>query len=284
MLAFQAIISPGDTVVVIGPIWPNAMHAAQILGANVKSFSLRNAGDRWELELTELFHLLKRGVKALFINSPNNPTGWVANINDLKQILRFCREHGLWLICDDVYARLVYDDYTLAPSVMQLIDANDRVIVVNSFSKSWNMTGWRLGWLVAPPDMLQILAKLTEYNIAGPPTFVQFAGVSALKNGEHHVEQSRIAYNERRNLVCERLSRLRRVTFIKPQGAFYVFFSVEGQTDSLSFAKILVRDAEIGLAPGIAFGENGEGYLRLCFARQPSLLNSAIDRLEKLLD
>jgi len=284
MLAFQAIISPGDKVVVIGPIWPNAGHAAEILGAKVKSFSLRNTGEKWELDLTELFHLLKKGVKALFINSPNNPTGWVANIDDLEQILVFCRERGIWLICDDVYARLVYDDYTLAPSFMQLIDANDRVIVVNSFSKSWNMTGWRLGWLVAPPDMLQILAKLTEYNIAGPPTFVQFAGVSALRYGEHHVEQARIAYNERRNLVCRRLSRLRRITFVKPQGAFYIFFSVEGQTNSLAFAKMLLSEAEVGLAPGIAFGENGEGYLRLCFARKLSLLNRAIDRLEELLD
>ena len=202
---------------------------------------------------------------------------------ELEAIFAFCRDHGIWMVCDDVYARLVYDGRTLAPSVAQMAEPDDRVIVINSFSKNWNMTGWRLGWITAPPDLLQTLAKLTEYNIAGPPTFVQHAGIVALRDGEAHVAQSRAAFEERRDLVFRRLSSLNRIGMAKPKGAFYAFFSVEGEANSLAFAKRILHDAGVGLAPGTAFGDVGEGYLRLCFAVRPALLNQAMDRLERVL-
>ena len=282
MLAYQTILDPGDTVVIVGPIWPNAVHAAEVLSAQVRVVALREVDGKWTIDLDALFDALN-GAKALFINSPNNPTGWMAERAELEAIFAFCRDHGIWMVCDDVYARLVYDGRTLAPSVTQMAEPDDRVIVINSFSKNWNMTGWRLGWITAPPDLLQTLAKLTEYNIAGPPTFVQHAGIVALRDGEAHVAQSRAAFEGRRDLVFRRLSSLNRIGMAKPKGAFYAFFSVEGEANSLAFAKRILHDAGVGLAPGTAFGDVGEGYLRLCFAVRPALLNQAMDRLERVL-
>jgi aspartate aminotransferase len=283
MLAYQTILDPGDKVVIIGPIWPNAVHAAEVLGARTEIVALREVNGEWKIDLEALFAALGNGAKALFINSPNNPTGWMAERGDLEAIFAFCRQHGIWMVSDDVYARLVYDGRTLAPSVVELAEPDDRVIIINSFSKSWNMTGWRLGWLTAPPDLLLSLAKLTEYNIAGPATFVQHAGIVALREGEAHVARSRAAFEERRDLVYRRLSALNRIGMVKPKGAFYAFFSVEGETDSLALTKRLLHDAGVGLAPGTAFGDVGEGYLRLCFAASSALLNEAIDRLERVL-
>ncbi len=283
MLAYQTILDPGDKVVIIGPIWPNAVHAAEVLGARTEIVALREVNGEWKIDLEALFAALGNGAKALFINSPNNPTGWMAERGELEAIFAFCRQHGIWMVSDDVYARLVYDGRTLAPSVVELAEPDDRVIIINSFSKSWNMTGWRLGWLTAPPDLLLSLAKLTEYNIAGPATFVQHAGIVALREGEAHVARSRAAFEERRDLVYRRLSALNRIGMVKPKGAFYAFFSVEGETDSLALTKRLLHDAGVGLAPGTAFGDVGEGYLRLCFAASSALLNEAIDRLERVL-
>ena len=283
MLAYQTILDPGDKVVIIGPIWPNAVHAAEVLGARTEIVALREVNGEWKIDLEALFAALGNGAKALFINSPNNPTGWMAERGELEAIFAFCRQHGIWMVSDDVYARLVYDGRTLAPSVVELAEPDDRVIIINSFSKSWNMTGWRLGWLTAPPDLLLSLAKLTEYNIAGPATFVQHAGIVALREGEAHVARSRSAFEERRDLVYRRLSALNRIGMVKPKGAFYAFFSVEGETDSLALTKRLLHDAGVGLAPGTAFGDVGEGYLRLCFAASSALLNEAIDRLERVL-
>ena len=283
MLAYQTILDPGDKVVIIGPIWPNAVHAAEVLGARTEIVALREVNGEWKIDLEALFAALGNGAKALFINSPNNPTGWMAERGELEAIFAFCCQHGIWMVSDDVYARLVYDGRTLAPSVVELAEPDDRVIIINSFSKSWNMTGWRLGWLTAPPDLLLSLAKLTEYNIAGPATFVQHAGIVALREGEAHVARSRAAFEERRDLVYRRLSALNRIGMVKPKGAFYAFFSVEGETDSLALTKRLLHDAGVGLAPGTAFGDVGEGYLRLCFAASPALLNEAIDRLERVL-
>ncbi|MDP6473559.1 MAG: pyridoxal phosphate-dependent aminotransferase [Alphaproteobacteria bacterium] len=283
MLAYQTILDPGDTVVIIGPIWPNAVHAAEVLGASARIVALREVDGEWSIDLDELFAALDAGAKALFINSPNNPTGWMAERAELEAIFTHCRKNGIWMLCDDVYARLVYDGRSLAPSIAELAYPEDRVIIINSFSKNWNMTGWRLGWIMAPPDLLLTLAKLTEYNIAGPATFVQHAGIVALGDGEAHVARSRAAFEERRDLVYRRLGSLNRIGLIKPKGAFYAFFSVEGEHNSLALAKKILHDAAVGLAPGTAFGEVGEGYLRLCFAASPALLNEAMDRLERVL-
>ncbi len=279
MLSLQAVLSPGDRIVVVGPIWPNVVRAAEVIGAHVRMMPLTSDGGQWRLDLDHLFDLCAEGTKALFINSPGNPTGWMARRDELQAIFAFCRTRVIWLMADDVYARLVYTGAERAPSVIELAEPDDRVIAINSFSKSWSMTGWRLGWITAPPDLLFPLAMLTEYNIAGPATFVQHAGIAALEACDDHVERMRAAYADRREIACAGLAAIEGVRLGWPDGAFYVFFAIEGEADSMALAKRILAETGVGLAPGIAFGDEGEGYLRACFARRPDDLREAIGRL-----
>jgi aspartate/methionine/tyrosine aminotransferase len=281
-LAAQAIIDPGDRVVSIGPAWPNLAEVFRISGGEVEIQGLQVVDDRWTLDLDELLARLTPGTKAVLVNSPNNPTGWTLDDAGVKAILEHCRRLGIWIVADDVYSRIYRSD-DHAPGFVSIAEPGDRVISVNSFSKTWSMTGWRLGWIVAPAELEAPLAALTEYNIACAPPFVQAAGVAMLREGEPEVALLRQRLGEAYSVTAERLSAMRRVSFIESQGAFYSFFAVEGLTDSLGFAKQLVRETLVGLAPGIAFGTMGEGYLRLCYAQPVDRLNEAFDRLEMAL-
>ncbi len=281
-LAAQVLIDPGDRVVSIEPAWPNLSQVFRISGGEVEIQSLKPGEGRWVLDLDELLARLTADTRAVVINSPNNPTGWALDLDEARVILTHCRKHGIWIIADDVYSRL-YRGADFAPGILQLAEPEDRVISANSFSKAWSMTGWRLGWLVTPPELEQPLATLTEYNIACAPGFVQLAGAEMLRNGEDEVHLLRKRLAEAYAVTAKRLTALNRVTFYEPQGAFYCFFAVDGMTDSLAFAKKLVKEAGVGLAPGIAFGPMGEGYLRLCYAQPVDRLEEAFTRLQKAM-
>jgi aspartate aminotransferase len=199
-----------------------------------------------------------------------------------RAVLEFARARGIWIVADEVYARIVYDR-AVAPSFLEQALPDDRVIVVNSFSKTWLMTGWRLGWITAPRELLPTFEMLTEFNIAGPPGFVQQAGVTAVRDGEPLVAETVARYGRARDLTVERLSAMSRVTLPRPDAAFYAFFRVEGMRDTVALAKQLVLEAGVGLAPGEAFGPGGEGRLRLCFATSLPTLERAFDRLERFM-
>jgi aspartate/methionine/tyrosine aminotransferase len=181
-------------------------------------------------------------------------------------------------VSDEVYARIVYDR-PAAPSFLEQAAPDDRLIVVNSFSKSWAMTGWRLGWITAPAALGPTFEMLTEYNIAGPAGFIQRAGVVAVREGEPFVQEIVRRYGAARDLVMARIAAIPRLSLAPPAAAFYAFFRVDGMTDSLAFAKELLAATGVGLAPGAAFGAGGEGHLRLCFAATLPTLERAFDRL-----
>ena len=282
MIALQALVDAGDNVVLVGPMWPNAADCVRVMGGEAR-FAILDAGNQgWRLDLDRLRSLCDGRTRAIFVNSPGNPTGWMMESAEQSRLLDFARSQGLWIIADEVYARIVYDR-EVAPSFIDVAGPDDAVIVINSFSKAWCMTGWRLGWFTAPASLGDTLQKLTEFNIAGPTSFAQWGGVAALDQGEDFIALQRARLAESRALVAERLGRFRRVRFTPPAAAFYAFFAVEGLTDSVAECKRILHETGVGLAPGAAFGEAGEGHIRMCYAIAPARIAEALDRLAPVL-
>ena len=279
-LTALALIDSGDHVVCIDPVWPNLGESFKIAGGQIDSTSLIARDGRWHLDMEELLAKLTHKTKALLINSPNNPTGWVCSAEEQKPILDHCRKQGIWIVADDVYARL-YRHGSLAPGFQHLANADDLLISINSFSKAWSMTGWRLGWITAPATLEKTFAHLTEFNIACPAGFIQEAGLAMIEQGEAEVSLLQHKLSKALTLTRTRLKHFEDISFIEPDGAFYCFFSVRGLTDSLAFAHALLEQTKVGLAPGLAFGPAGGGYLRLCYAQDEQILNKAFDRLDK---
>ncbi len=283
MITAQALLSPGDRVVVVDPVWPNVAEIPKIMGARVRTVPIRPRGGRFALDLDRLLEALTPDVRALFVNSPNNPTGWTIRAEDRAAVLERCRRHGTWLIADDVYERLHFGEGASAPSFAPLVDPDDRFVSANSFSKAWRMTGWRLGWLVAPPALVERLGVLLEYNTSCAPDFVQSAGLEALEHGEPHVAELRAELAASRDLLLGELAQIPGVEAPRPDGGMYSLFRPPGAHDSLALAKRLVEEAGLGLAPGAAFGDDGEGWLRWCFAARPQTLQDGVERLRSFL-
>jgi aspartate/methionine/tyrosine aminotransferase len=285
MLAAQLLLGPGDRVVAIVPLWPNVTEIPRILGARVDRVPLRlDAADgRWHLDLDRLLAAIRPGTRAVIVNSPSNPTGWVMPREQMQALLAHCRTTGTWIVSDEAYERLVFDGSAQAPSMLDLAGPHDRLVVANTFSKAWQMTGWRLGWLVLPPTVVDDVAKLIEFNTSCAPGFVQQAGVAAVRHGEPAVREFVDELARRRDVLVRALRALPGVEAGEPEGAMYVFLRVRGHDDSVALAKALVRERGLGLAPGAAFGPEGEGCLRWCFARPPGQLLDGVDRLATFL-
>jgi aspartate/methionine/tyrosine aminotransferase len=283
MIAAQTVVSPGDRVVVVGPIWPNVAEIPRILSGQVEIVPLASAQGRWRLDLDRLLDALTPDTKALFLNSPNNPTGWTLPAQDRAAILARCRQHGIWLIADDVYERLIFGPGTSAPSFLPMAEDGDRLISTNSFSKAWRMTGWRLGWMVLPPALTDAVGVLLEYNTSCAPDFVQAAGAVALTEGEPYVAALRAELTAAKDQVLGALRQMPGVEAPEPDGGMYAFFRIDGCTDSVAFARTLIAEAGLGLAPGGAFGEEGEGWLRWCFAARPEKNAAGLARLAAYL-
>jgi aspartate/methionine/tyrosine aminotransferase len=269
MIAAQAVVSPSDRVVVLAPVWPNLVEIPKILSARVHTVALRPWGGRWTLDLEALLSALTDDTRVLIINSPNNPTGWMLSPEERSVILEHCRHRGIWILADDVYERLSFTS-DLAPSFLALADPEDRVISANSFSKAWRMTGWRLGWLAAPASLQESLAVLLEYN-------------TALQEGELGVAALRQELRAARDLLLAGLEAVEGVEAARPDGGMYVFFRVRGGWSSIDLATRLVDEVGLGLAPGSAFGPEGEGWLRWCFAARPEKNAAGLERLGRFL-
>jgi aspartate aminotransferase len=284
MLASQLLVAPGDRVVAVTPLWPNAVEIPKVVSGRVTSVSLEVQNGRWTLPLDKLLHVLTPGTRMLVLNSPNNPTGWTIRRAEQIAILEHCRRHGIWVIADDVYERLVYaDGVSSAPSFLNLADPHEKVIVINSFSKAWSMTGWRLGWMVAPPAILPDLASLLEYNTSCVSEFTQRAGAVAVQQGEPYVVQLRAELAATRAKLFAALEHLPGLEVPQADGAMYLFLRVAGEDDSVRLAKRLIEEVGLGLAPGRAFGPEGEGWLRWCYAAGWKKIESGIERLTRFL-
>lgn len=289
MLVSQLLLDPGDRVVEVTPLWPNLVEIPKILSANVQCVTLRFSKAGWKLDLDELLDSLTPGTKALYINSPNNPTGWTLTKAEQQAILDRCRRHGIWVFADDAYERLYFgpeegrrhSGTPAAPSFLDIADPADRVVSTNTFSKSWLMTGWRLGWMVVPETLTSDLGKLIEYNTSCAPGFVQQAGIVAIRDGEPVIARSVARFRSARDFLVGELNAIPGVQAALPDGAMYAFLRIEGVTDSLDFCKRLVRQVGLGLAPGSAFGPEGEGYVRWCFASSQERLADGVARLRK---
>ncbi|GAB4359159.1 MAG: pyridoxal phosphate-dependent aminotransferase [Kiloniellaceae bacterium] len=288
MLTLQAVLAPGTTLVAPTPVWPNVLSAAEVAGGRVKTVPMTVLPEGgFKLDLERLFDACDETARALFIVSPSNPTGWVISRAEQEAVLDFCRRRGLWLIADEVYHRFVFDPARfptgVAPSFLEIAAPDDALVVVNSFSKAWCMTGWRQGWLVHPPALGDVLGNLIEYNTSGGQSFLQAGCLAALTEGEPFVEGLVARCGQAAEMVFQQLASLPRVSLARPVASFYAFFRVEGVDDSLAFAKRILAETGVGLAPGSAFGAGGEGHLRLCFAGSPAHLAAGLDRLRPVL-
>lgn len=277
-LAIDAVAGKGDDVIYLSPAWPNFAAAAGVAGAVPVPVVLDQSGNGWSCDVDKIASAITPRTKALFINTPSNPTGWTADIETLRAILDLARARNLWIIADEIYSLFHYG-HGRAPSFIDVMADEDRIIFVNSFSKNWAMTGWRVGWIKTHPALQQVFENLIQYSTSGVAQFMQRGAVVALDEGDgfitEQVERARAA----RDLVCGILGETGRARFTVPQGAFYLFFGIDGVTDSRAAAFDIVDRANVGLAPGTAFGAGGEAFFRLCFHRRLDQLEEASHRI-----
>jgi len=285
MLATQMLAGAGDDVVALVPVWPNLTAQPAILGARVTRVPLVPKDGVWTLDLERLLATVGPTTRMLLVNAPNNPTGWTLTRAQQQAILEHCRRTGTWILADEVYERIWFGDGPAAPSFLDLADERDRLIVVHSFSKSFLMTGWRLGWMVLPTGHLDAMGKLIEFNTSCAPVFVQRAGLAGLRDAATTVPALALRMKACRDRLVDGLQALPGVQVGRPLGGMYAFFRVPGRSDdSLAYAKHLVTGHGLGLAPGAAFGEEAEGWLRWCFAsRDPARLDQGLARLAQAL-
>ena len=284
--ALQMVCESGDNIVIVSPIWPNIFQAAKVVGAEPRLVRLDedwNAG-RWHLDLDKLFDACDGRTKAMFLASPGNPTGWMLTGEEQKSILDFCRARGIAILADEVYGTLIYDGATHAPSFLSIADEEDAVFAINSFSKPWAMTGWRIGWLVHPKSIEPAAAAMAQCNNTGSTHFAQYGALAALSpQGDVFRGELLERCRQGRDVVQDWIGRQNRVRWLKPDGAFYGFLHVDGLKDSLRFCQQMVRDDKVGIAPGWAFSlgdPRDDSYLRICFAQDSARLAEALGRLE----
>jgi len=285
-VAIRCALDPGDEALVLTPAWPNGSSSVMMANAAVRQIAHPLCGDRYVCDFDALEMAVTPRTRLLLYTSPSNPLGWVATEEEQRALLEFARRHGLWLLADEVYDRLYYTGAALgdaAPSILRMATRDDAVMVVHSFSKSYCMTGWRVGWLVARRDMGAKATQLNEFIVSHAPSFAQKAGETALAEGEAELRRMLERLRENRDICLQALSGIEGVTLPKPDGAFYVFPRIEGLEDSFAFCKRLLEETRVGLAPGVAFGAGGEGSIRICYAAERSILEPAMERLTKVL-
>jgi aspartate/methionine/tyrosine aminotransferase len=284
----QAIAGTGDEIVLPSPAWTNYPAPLRLAGVVPREVPMTFENGRWSLDLDRLFDAVTERTRAIFVNSPSNPLGTILSAQEILAIRDFCRARGLWIVSDEVYARFYYgpgaERGALPPSFLDVCDVEERFLSINTFSKNWAMTGWRVGWMIAPRSMGQVIENLIQYNTSGTAQFMQRACVTALQEGEPFVAEQVAQARLGREIVCEALRAIPGVRFHEPEGAFYLFFSVDDAGDVNEFARRMVDDIAVGVAPGTAFGPGGEGFMRLCYARSAESLREAMQRLTGWLE
>ncbi len=285
-IALRLVSGPGAEVIIPTPAWPNFAGALGAVGAEPIEVPLELAGSpdalTWRLDIGRLSAAIGPSTRAIIVNTPGNPTGWTATIDELRAILDLSRQHGLWIIADEIYGRIVFDG-ARAPSFHDVMEAEDRILFVQTMSKNWAMTGLRVGWIEAPPIFGPVIENLIQYSTSGVATAIQRAAIAALDGGEPFVEAQLSRLRQSRGILCGGLTATGRARFAAPRGSFYLFCSIDGFTDSRDLAIRLLEEALVGVAPGSAFGAAGSSFLRLCFARDPRSIEEAVARMSKWL-
>jgi aspartate/methionine/tyrosine aminotransferase len=285
-VGIRCALDPGDEALVLTPAWPNGSSSVAMANAVVRQIPHPLERDRYVCDFDAIEAAVTPRTRLLLYTSPSNPLGWVATEEEQRKLLEFARRHGLWLLADEVYDRLCYCGAALgvpAPSILRKATRDDAVMVVHSFSKSYCMTGWRVGWLIARRDLAAKAAQLNEFIVSHAPSFAQKAGETALAEGEPELRRMLERLRENRDTCMRALGGIGGVTLPQPDGAFYVFPRIDGLRDSFMFCKRLLEETRVGLAPGVAFGAGGEGSIRICYAAERSILDPAMERLTKFL-
>lgn len=283
LIALRMVAGTGDEVLIPTPAWPNFAAALTASGATPlevpMDFAERaGAPANWYLNFAALEAAITPNTRAIVINSPSNPTGWTASLPDLQAVLDLARKHDLWIIADEIYGRITYSG-ARAPSFHDVMAADDRVMFVQTLSKNWAMTGWRIGWLEAPAELGQVIENLVQFSTSGVPVVAQRAAIAALEQGEEFLEKQIARYRLNRDSLCELFSATPGLHFSKPEGAFYLFCKLDGEPDTLKLALKLIEEANIGVAPGSTFGKVAKDYVRICFARKPEDMAEVVRRL-----
>jgi aspartate/methionine/tyrosine aminotransferase len=279
-IATALTAGPGDEVIVPTPAWPNFAGALAVAGATAREVPMRFGNRGWQLDLDDIARAITPRSKALVVNSPANPTGWTATLDELRVLLALARRNGLWIIADEIYGRFFYEG-DRAPSFRDIMAPEDRILFVQTLSKNWAMTGWRIGWLEAPTALGATIANLVQYSSSGTPVFVQRAAEAAIRDGEALIGEQIERARHNRDILVGAFSRVPKFRVAPPPGALYLFFGVEGFSDTRQLAFTLIDEARVGLAPGTAFSSAGEGFLRLCFLRRTADIVEATDRLTR---
>jgi len=276
----QMVAGEGDEIILPTPAWPNYGGPLRIQGSVPVEVPMDFANGRWRLDLDRLFAAIGPRTKAICLNSPSNPVGWTATLDELKAVRDQCRKSGIWIFGDEVYSRFYYGERgeTRAPSFLDICDEGEMLLLANTFSKNWAMTGWRVGWLQAPKALGSAIERIIQYNTSGTPAFLQRGCVAALDHGEDFIANQVAKARANRNMVAKLMGEMPRVRFELPKGAFYMFFSVDGLGDSTAAVLRIIDEAGVGFAPGATFGKGGEGHLRMCFLRDPAKIEEALAR------
>jgi len=280
-IASRLTLGPGDEALIPSPAWPNFVGAIETSGARAVPVPLGREG-RWSLDPERLAAAVTPATKVIFLNSPANPTGFIATLEEIAATLEIARKRSLWIVADEIYGRIVYDG-SRAPSFHDVMGPDDKVLFVQTLSKNWAMTGFRIGWLEAPPALSPVIENLVQFTTSGVPVFTQRAAIAALEEGEAFLAGQIERCRRARDILCEGLRATGRAQFFEPEAAFYLFFGIDGFPDSRALAFRLIDEAGVGAAPGSAFGPGGEGHLRVCFARDPAEIAEATRRIARWL-
>ena len=281
--AIHALVEPGDNVVIVEPGWPVFASILTMIGAEGRSAALRRTDGGFELDMDQLKSVIDARTKMLIVNSPSNPTGWIISEKEQRALLELAAKHDFVILADEVYDRIVFDR-PVAPSFATVAPDKENLVVINSFSKTYNMPGWRLGYALSNERLIKLMTKMQEFVVSNPAAMVQRAGIVALKDGDPYVKEIREKYAKQRQLVMDSLRTVPNLSLPEPMGGFYAFPEVVGLKDSLAFAKRLLLETGVGMAPGIAFGPAGEGYMRMCFAASDKVLVPALEKFKGFVE
>ncbi len=282
-VSIRCVLDPGDEAIVLTPAWPNGAAIAGMCSARAIEVPHLLRDGFYEIDYEALESAITARTRLILYTSPSNPLGWVAKESDQDRLLAICRAHRLWLLADEVYERLYFDG-PVAPSILRKSTPDDAVIVVQSFSKSYCMTGWRLGWLVSRADLALKAGQLNEFIVSHAPSMAQRAAETALREGEGEIRAMVERLRENRDFVRDALQAVPGVTIPQAEGAFYLFPKIADMQDSFGFCRALLLEKKVGIAPGVAFGKGGEGSVRICYAADRSVLEPAMERLRSYLE